>query len=79
MLKPYTVTTWVPNYHDTSEGMFADYECLISEEQLEMLNTDKPPKFIKTYVDDGDEFWIPVNNINQINQDRFKNGSGNSV
>lgn len=68
MLKPYQITAWLPNADDPTSGAFGDIDVLIDENEIQRLHNPEPPEFLLAYVDDMDEWWIPVRNINQISE-----------
>lgn len=68
MLKPYQITAWLPNADDPTSGVFGDIDVLVDENEIQRLHNPEPPEFLLAYVDDMDEWWIPVRNINQISE-----------
>lgn len=71
MLRPYTITSWVPT-DDHPDGVFGERECLIDDAELERLREVKTPRFLVIYVDDMKKLMVPVDCIDQILESEYK-------
>lgn len=70
----YLLTCW-SGKKGSDEGEFIEIECVVSEETINNLISEKPNKFIKVLIEDGEIAIIPTDNIHSLIQDSRLNTS----
>lgn len=64
-MKQYRICFW--QGANNEGGNFKEFDCLISQETIEKLLNEQP-RFIRVFVDDGEEMILTTENINHFKE-----------
>lgn len=67
MNKVYVLKYWSGD-KDVDAGKFLEIECTIEDDTIENLLTNKPNKFMRCFIGDGETLIIATNSIYDITQ-----------